>query len=131
MRSVLLLLVALAGLASTAPTPPRQMEPLGRGLVALHAEAGKVSLSWRLLGTEPDGIAFHVYRRTGDADPVRLTTDPLIKGTCFTDAKADLSRPTTYFVRPVRDGKELSASAAFKFPANPPVRPYLPRRPRP
>ena len=131
MRPAVLLLVALAGLTAAfpfrprPPAPARQMEALGRGLVATQPEPGKVFLSWRLLGTDPDGIAFHVYRRSGDAEAVRLTTDPLTKATCLTDATADLSKPTAYVVRPVLDGQELAASAAFRLPANPPVRPYL------
>ena len=136
MRSSFLLIAGLVGLAvafpfpnrpstPARPLPTRQMERLGRGLVAIHPEGGKVFLSWRLLGTDPDGIAFHVYRRTGEAEPARLTDKPLAKATCFTDTAADLSKPTAYFVRPVLDGKELDPSAAFKLPADPPVRAYL------
>lgn len=136
MRTTLFLVAAVVGLAVAfpfpnrqavpgRPLPVRQMELLGRGLIATHPEEGKVFVSWRLLGTDPDGIAFHVYRRTGDADAVRLTTDPLTKATCFTDTTADLSKATAYFVRSVIDGKELEPSAAFKLPANPPVRAYL------
>jgi rhamnogalacturonan endolyase len=135
-RTTLFLVAAVVGLTvafpfpnrqavPVRPLPVRQMEHLGRGFVAIHPEEGKVFVSWRLLGTDPDGIAFHVYRRTGDADAVRLTTDPLTKGTCFSDTTADLSKATAYFVRPVVDGKELEPSAAFKLPANPPVRAYL------
>src|SRR5690606_11923265 len=39
----------------------RQMELLGRGLVAVAVEDG-VFLSWRLLGTEPMDLGFNVYR---------------------------------------------------------------------
>ena len=131
MRTAVLLLAVLTGLTAAfpfrpqPPAPARQMEALGRGLVAIQPEAGKVFLSWRLLGTDPDGVAFHVYRRTGDADPVRLTTAPLTKGTCYTDTTADLSKSTAYFVRPVLDGRALDASAPVRLPANPSVRPYL------
>jgi rhamnogalacturonan endolyase len=135
-RSAFLLLVGLVGLAvafplptrqaaPARPLPVRQMERLGRGLIAIRPEAGKVFLSWRLLGTDPDGIAFHVYRRSGDGDSVRLTREPLAKSTCFTDTTVDLSNPTAWFVRPVVDGKELDPSTPFKLPANPPVRGYL------
>ena len=47
-----------------------QMENLGRGIVALHQADGKVAVSWRLLGTDPDGIAFNLYR-TSDPLPGR------------------------------------------------------------
>jgi rhamnogalacturonan endolyase len=129
----LLVLTTVVGLAAAFPWPPgstlarpvRQMEHLGRGLVAIHPEQGKVFLSWRLFGTDPDGIAFNVYRRSGDGEPVKLNDRPLTKATCFTDPTADLSKPTAYFVRPVLDGKEREPSAPFQLPANPPVRAYL------
>ncbi|HUT10150.1 MAG TPA: hypothetical protein VMY42_06610, partial [Thermoguttaceae bacterium] len=40
----------------------RQMEHLGRGMVAIHQGGGKVYVGWRLLGTDPDDIAFNLYR---------------------------------------------------------------------
>ena len=48
-------------LASTA-CAQRQMEALGRGVVAIPQDGGKVFVGWRLLGTDPDDIAFNVYR---------------------------------------------------------------------
>jgi rhamnogalacturonan endolyase len=132
-RSALLVSIALAGLAAafplptrpTAPLPVRQMEHLGRGLVAIHPEDGKVFLSWRLFGTDPAGIAFNIYRRSAGAAAVKLNDKPLTRATCFTDTTADLSKPTAYFVRPVVDGKEQEPSAPFRLPADPPVRAYL------
>jgi len=111
--------------AQAADPPPRQMERLGRGLVALHKEDGKVLVSWRLLGTEPEGVAFNLYRTAGDAAPVKVNPTPLAKATCFEDAIPDVTKPTTYIVRPIIDGKEGEPSSPFKFPANPPARPYL------
>jgi rhamnogalacturonan endolyase len=129
---LLALAVAAVGVGSgeqpnepAAAVPPRHMEKLGRGVVAIHHGEGKVFVSWRLLGTDPEGIAFNVYRQSGDADPVKLNTEPLAKATCYTDPAADLSRPTAYSVRPVLGGKEQEASAPFRFAANPPARPYL------
>src|SRR3954471_15217756 len=95
-RTAPLLIAALAGLAAAFPVPPRppaplparQMERLGRGLAAIHPEEGKVFLSGRLFATAPDGIGFHVYRRSGDAEAVRLTDKPLTQATCLTDTTA-------------------------------------------
>ncbi|HIJ53182.1 MAG TPA: silent information regulator protein Sir2 [Planctomycetes bacterium] len=39
------------------------VEKLDRGLVALEREDGSVFLSWRLLDTDPDDIAFEIHRR--------------------------------------------------------------------
>src|SRR3972149_2893210 len=41
---------------------PRQMENLDRGVVAVHSTATDVYVGWRLLGTDPSGIAFNLYR---------------------------------------------------------------------
>src|SRR5688500_2776566 len=59
--------------------PARHMEKLGRGVVAIHQGEGKVFVSWRLLGTDPEAVAFDVYRKSGDAEAVKLTKEPLTK----------------------------------------------------
>jgi rhamnogalacturonan endolyase len=133
-----LILAALAGSASPdgangmpeapaphAALPTRQMEKLGRGVVALHLGDGKVFISWRLLGTDPEAVAFNVYRQSGDAEPVKLTKEPLTKATCFADSGVEFAKSVRYFVRAVIDGKEGDPSAAFTLPAGAPVRPYL------
>ena len=58
-----LALVALA-LPAGAKEKLRYMEKLDRGLVAVQQSDGKVFLSWRLLASDPDGVAFNVYRET-------------------------------------------------------------------
>ena len=45
------------------------MEKLNRGVVAVNQGEGKAFVSWRMFGTDPDGIAFNVYRTTGTAAP--------------------------------------------------------------
>ncbi len=102
----------------------RLMENLGRGVVAVNKGDGRVFVSWRLLGTEPDDLAFNLYRTTGDGPPVRLNQEPQ-KATHFEDAGVDLTRPNAYSVRPVLDGREQDTGAPFTLPANAPARPYL------
>jgi len=80
------------------------MEKLGRGVVAIHQSDGKVHVGWRLLGTDPDGIGFNVYRSAGGGGPVKLTPRPLTTATEFVDGSADLGRANAYFVRPVVKG---------------------------
>jgi rhamnogalacturonan endolyase len=133
-------LVFLAGVAAHAAAPPatpqfapprpvvggpRQMEKLGRGVVAIHQGGGKVFVSWRLLGTDPDNIAFNLYRTAGGGEPVKLNAEPLTKATWYQDAGVDLQRPVAYFVRPALDGREQAASAPFRLAADCPARPYL------
>src|SRR5688500_20285834 len=63
----------------------RQMERLGRGLVAVRQDSGRVFVSWRLLGTDPDDVAFNLYRIVGGAAPVRVNAAPLTAATSTTD----------------------------------------------
>jgi hypothetical protein len=58
------------------PATLRQMEPLGRGVVALHYEAGKVLVDWRLLGTDASNIGFNVYRKTEASKSSKLNSTP-------------------------------------------------------
>ena len=119
-------LAALLVLAISA-SAQRQMEKLGRGVVAINQGEGKVFVSWRLLGTEPDSIAFNVYRATGDAPPVKLNAEPITKCTCYQDSGVDLTKDNAYFIRPLLNGQEGEASKTFlnKIAANAPVRQYI------
>jgi rhamnogalacturonan endolyase len=98
-----LLACGLLLLAGAALAQPRQVEKLDRGLVALKTGAG-VFLSWRLLGTEPAGVRFNVYR-----DGRRLNREPQAL-TNLVDAagRAD----SLYTVRAVAAGREQAAPAA-------------------
>jgi hypothetical protein len=83
--------------------PPRQMEKLDRGVVAIHAGDGKVFVSWRFTGADPDDVAFNVFRKSGNGELVKLNREPITKATCFVDegdaSTPRLSRPTCGFAR--------------------------------
>jgi rhamnogalacturonan endolyase len=102
----------------------RQMEKLSRGVVAVNQGGGKVFVSWRMLGTETDKIAFNLYRET-DGKAVKLNENPISDVTFFVDEKADLKRPNSYFVRVAAGRKESQTSAKFTLAANSPVQQYL------
>jgi rhamnogalacturonan endolyase len=94
------------------------MENLGRGVVAIPQAPGKIYVGWRLLGTDPDDLAFNLYRTTGRSVPVRLNPAPLLATTDFVDTTAPTSLagappPLSYFVRPILAGVEQPASAPF------------------
>ena len=101
------------------------MENLGRGIVAIHQPDDKVFVSWRLLGTDPDAMAFNLYRTTDGGAPAKLNAVPIAGPTHFVDTNADLTKVTAYFVRPVLGRREQAASASFKLVSNSPARPYL------
>ena len=67
MAAKLLLLIASITAPTVIPTAAfaqRQMERLGRGVVAVNQGDGKVFVSWRLLGDDPEATAFNLYRAT-------------------------------------------------------------------
>ena len=77
----------------------RQMEKLGRGVVAINQGGGKVYVGWRMLGTDPEDIAFNLYRVTGGGRAVKLNEQPITQSTNYVDTGVDLSRSNSYFVR--------------------------------
>jgi rhamnogalacturonan endolyase len=103
-----------------AKAKPRQMEELGRGVVAINQGNGRVFVGWRLLGTDPEAIAFNLYRTTDGSKPVKLNDKPVVEATSFVDSRAEPTKSVEYFVRPLVNGREQAASAPFKMPANPP-----------
>jgi rhamnogalacturonan endolyase len=50
--------------SSLAAPAPRPMEHLSRGVIAIHQPDGRVAVSWRLLGSDPEGVAFNLYRKS-------------------------------------------------------------------
>jgi rhamnogalacturonan endolyase len=104
---------------------PRQMERLGRGVVAVRYETSKVFISWRMLGTDPDDIAFNAYRSSRNGSTVKLNDTPILAVTSLVDQLANLTQSNSYFVRPLIKGREQPASQAFLLPANSPIGQYL------
>ena len=121
---VVLISVVIAMLA-TPSFAQRQMENLGRGMVAVRHAENKVWIGWRLLGTDADNLAFNLYRSTGNGKAVKLNAQPITAATNWVDDNADLTKANAYFVRPLLNRKEQAASATFLLPAHAPVRQYL------
>jgi rhamnogalacturonan endolyase len=103
----------------------RQMETLSRGVIAVRKTTDSVYVGWRMLGTEPESIAFNLYRRTGSGGAVKLNAQPLTQSTNYIDGKVDPAQANTYFVKAIVDGKELEAGKSYTLPANSPVQQYL------
>src|SRR5215210_4236410 len=100
--SVMTKFVVVVLLLSALPaSAQRQMEALGRGVVAVRQADGRVWVGWRLSGTDPGARA------------VKLNDRPITGPTNFIDGRADTSKSNAYFVRPVLKGKEGGPSAAF------------------
>jgi len=88
----------------------RQMEKLNRGLVAIRTSTSSVFLSWRVLGSDPDNIAFNLYR-----DGVKITATPISTSSNYTDATLS---GTKYTVKPVLNGVETGETNSATIWAN-------------
>jgi len=84
-------------------------EKLDRGLIALEREDGSVFLSWRLLSTDSDDIAFQVKRRSSEsaADAAVLTKGEPYRATNFSDQTTGKGKSYIY---------ELYESSTKKWP---------------
>ncbi|MFC4140158.1 MULTISPECIES: fibronectin type III domain-containing protein [unclassified Microbacterium] len=83
----------------------RQAEYLDRAPLAVKTDDGNL-ISWRMLGTDPDAAAFHVYR-----DGKRLTDKPITDSTNYLDKTGDAA--SVYFITKVLDGKETTETKEF------------------
>jgi rhamnogalacturonan endolyase len=119
------------------------VENLSRGVVAVQQPDGKVFVSWRLLASDPAGVAFNVYRTTApgparppqpgqpastaDRSPVtlKLNPEPLAAGTWFVDRMPTLERETSYHVRAVTAAGEGEPGKALAVPVNSTPLPYV------
>ena len=82
----------------------RQMENLTRGIVAVK-KTSSVYIGWRLFGTDPETIAFNLYRITDNAEPVKVNKKPITGATNYTDHIDDPNKELQYFVQPILNGK--------------------------
>lgn len=87
-----------------------QMEYLTRGVAAVKLDDNSVYLSWRLLGNDPEQIAFDVYRIVDNEKPVKANSKPITESTNFVDGGIDTNAKLKYYVQPVVNGKETKPS---------------------
>lgn len=81
----------------------QQIEALDRGIVAVQRNDTSVFVGWRLLGTDPDTVAFNVYR--GDT---RINDSPVMNATNYIDSNG--TAMDTYHIVPVLGGVEQAGS---------------------
>jgi hypothetical protein len=115
-KNLLLVTVYLLSLFTHA-FAQRKMERLNRGVVAVRS-GSSVFISWRLLGLDPSGIGFNIYRSANGGAAVKLNSSVLTAGTNYTDNAANLTQSNSYYVKPVINGAEQAASGAYTLVAN-------------
>ena len=103
MRHFIILFLIIPGFSVQAQ---RQMEYLTRGLVAVQAGRDSVFVSWRLLHSDEEKIAFNVYRQAENAKPIKLNARPIKEATSMMDVSSLPNGRYTYLVKPVRGSEE-------------------------
>lgn len=88
------------------PQTGRQMEYLDRGVVAVKVSNG-VFISWRMFGTDPQNIAFNLYR-----NGTKINSAPITSATNYVDSAGTTG--STYYIRPVLNGAEQPQSETAK-----------------
>lgn len=123
-------LVATAPLSqaetTNAATPVRQMERLGRGLVAVPRQGGGCVVTWRFLTSDPADAAFDVFRTSGKKAPAKVNASPLKGPTFLIDKDYDPAADTTYSVR-FSATPATPQDARFQVPAGAPTG-YIPTK---
>lgn len=118
---------ALCWFLSFAPlSAQRQLEDMGRGVVASRTASNSVYISWRLLGHEPADAGFNLYRSRDGASAVKLNTNPIVQTTDFRDTSAGFPQSVSYHVRPISNGIEGPPSSSFTLPGDAPTRQFIP-----
>jgi len=107
---ILLICLAVLSCPPVSGRAQRRMENLTRGIVAVKQPAGTVYVGWRFFGTDPETLAFNLYRSTTGGRPVKVNRKPIADSTNFVDSGADTNQRLEYFVRPVLNGRELPPS---------------------
>lgn len=102
----------------------RQMENLDSGIIAIN-QNGKFFINWRILGTDPDDLAFNLYRKSGTQKAIRLNEKPITGATNFSDETANAKENNTWFVKTVVKGKEKETKGSFTIAANATIKDYL------
>ncbi|WP_197043367.1 RICIN domain-containing protein, partial [Saccharothrix sp. NRRL B-16314] len=93
----------LVKVGSTPQPTGRQVENLDRGVVSVRSGTGNL-VSWRLLGSDPAGVGFTVYRGT-----TKVNSTPITGSTNLLDGGA--AADASYTVRAVVGGVEQPPSA--------------------
>lgn len=116
MKNAFLLFLLLSGIVVHAQ---RQTEYLTRGVVAVQAGHDSVFVSWRLLCTDKENVAFNVYRKAEKGKAVKLNKKPLTESTSLMDVAPLANGHYTYEVKPTKGGEKGSYTLEKKETGNP------------
>ena len=82
-------------------------EKIDRGVVALAVKEKTVYVGWRLLKSDPENVAFNVYRKdVGLGDFEKVNAEPIAQSTNFVDTSVAPGHGYRYKVTTVSEGTE-------------------------
>ncbi|OQP38737.1 hypothetical protein A4H97_18635 [Niastella yeongjuensis] len=119
MNKILVYLVIL--LVPVTIFSQRQMEYLNRGIVAMPDGKGHAFVSWRMLATDADNVAFNLYRSVNNGKAVKVNAKPITAVTSWLDEKADSTQTYTYQVAAIVNGKETKDARSYTLKAAAPA----------
>lgn len=109
MKQKLIMLLFLFA-ASTSLWAQRQVEKLGRGLIAYKTTSG-MAVTWRVTAEEWDGVSYNLYR-----NGTKLNTEPITGATYYVDKSG--AAGNVYTVSAIVDGVEQPACEGYTALAN-------------
>lgn len=124
-RIALSLALGVMLLQAVPANAQRQMEPLGRGVVALRTGTSSAYIGWRLFATDPSDVGFNIYKSVNGAVGVKLNGAPLTTTADYTDTSVSYAVSNAWYVCPIIGGIEQAPSVASGLVANAPTRQYL------
>ena len=117
--------VAVLSAIIPAALAQRQMEKLGRGVVAMRTGTSSAYVGWRLLGTDAENVGFNIFRSANGGALVQLNGGLVTSSCNFTDSSINFAVSNAYFIQPVVGGVTQAMSAPFGLAANPATQQYL------
>ncbi len=121
----LVLLLGAMILAVSEAEAQRQMETLGRGVVAVRTGTSSAYIGWRLLATDAESIGFNVLRSTNGSAPAQINSTLITNTTDYTDTTANFAYSNAWFIQPVVGSVTQALSAPWGQPANAVIGQYV------
>jgi rhamnogalacturonan endolyase len=106
-KSTIAIVLGAILLISGSANAQRFMENIDRGVVAVRISSSKVYVGWRMFGTDPNDIAFNLYRNN-----TKVNSAPITNSTNYMDNSGSSS--ALYHVRTVINGEERKSSKAVE-----------------
>ncbi len=117
-----LIVLSLILLSSTG-IAQRQVDHLDRGLLALRISNSEVYIGWRMLTSDPDDMAYNLYRSPDGLTLTKLNEEPIDTSTNWVDIPPGFNNAWYYIVKPVRGNRTYPTEGRVILEKNAPLIP--------